>query len=463
MIHWKPLLDALEAGDEQTVRSLSDAMHPADAAAFFGSLNDRDRHRIAGFMSAQALDLVATFLEPSEAADLFHGVPLHRLGDTLNGLPDDVLVDILQELEPELREDYFLLLSDEKRALAAKLLSFPEESAGGRMTTAMATVREDMTIRQAIEELGAKKEETEVLSRIYVVDDEGHILGKVRLRDLAFNSRSMLVRDIMDDERLAINAHADQEEAVAMMRKYNLIALPVVSDHGRLLGVITHDDAMDIQAEESTEDIERMSAIGGTRDDEGYLRSSVAAHLQRRFFWILGLAFIGILSGIVLYNFEGILASQFLLAVFVPMVVATGGNTGAQAATMVIRAMSLDEFTPSAYLKVLWKEFRIGLFMGALVGVIVASAAYVFIHFFAIPRGIITISGGLGIGRFAMTIGIALASQVTVSASVGASLPILARVAKLDPAVVASPAITTIVDIIGMLIYFGLAKQILHL
>ena len=463
MTDWKAIHAALESGDSAEVRRLTEVLHPADAAATYSSLDNDKRGLFIQFLKKEALELIISFLNPSEAGDLLESIPQADLQEVLDDLPDDVLVDILQELGDQARQSYFLLLSDTKKALARRLLAFPEESAGGRMTTAIATLREDMTIREAIEILKGKQEETEVLSRIYVVDAEGRILGKVRLRDIAFNPRSMLIRDIMDDERIAILASADQEEAVQMMSKYALAVLPVVNESGKLLGVITHDDAFEIQEEESTEDMEKMGAISGQRDDEGYLRSSVGAHFRRRFAWIFGLAIVGIISGLILYAFEGVLADQFLLAIFVPMVVATGGNTGAQAATMVIRAMSLGEFTPAAFFKVVWKELRIGLMIGGLVGGLVTVLGYFVLRFIIVPYEVLDVGEDFEMGYFTLTVGLALTAQVSSSTMIGAALPILARAVKLDPAVVASPAITTVVDIVGLLIYFGLAKALLGL
>ena len=463
MTDWKAILAAIESGDSAEVRRLTEGLHPADAAATFSSLDDENRELYVQFLKKDALELVISFLNPTEAGELLEDLPQNDLREVLDDLPDDVLVDILQELDDKHRQSYFLLLSDAKKVLARRLLAFDEETAGGRMTTAMATLREDMTIREAIIQLEGKREETEVLSRIYVVDSEGRILGKVRLRDLTFNPRSMLVRDVMDDERIAILASADQEEALQLMTKYALAVLPVVNDDGKMLGIITHDDAFEILEEESTEDIEKMGGISGERDDEGYLRSSVIAHFRRRFSWIFGLAVIGIVSGIILYSYEEVLADQFLLAIFVPMVVATGGNTGAQAATMVIRAMSLGEFSPSEFLKVIWKELRIGLMIGGLVGGLVALLGYFVLKYFIVPQGILDVGPTLSLGHFTITVGLALTAQVSASTVIGAALPILARAVKLDPAVVASPAITTVVDIVGLIIYFGLAQALLGL
>lgn len=455
--------DALRSGDERRAIKLCEKLHPADAAAVFESLDDRERGKFADYISNEAIALIVSFLPPADAVDLLKTLKAHDQSEILNDLPDDVTVDLLQEFEPEERQTYFLKLSDHKKVIAKSLLQFDEESAGGRMTTAMATVRADMTVREAIDSLSEKREETELLARIYVVDDQMRILGKVRLRDLTFNPVDMVVRDFMDDEQLSINADADQEEAVQMMTKYDLVALPVVDSTNRLLGIITYDDALEIQEEESTEDIQKAAAIGGAQEDEGYFKSPILTQFKRRFAWVFFLAILAILSGLIIYSYEKLLEGCFLLAVFMPMVVATGGNTGAQAATMVIRAMSLGEFTPGAFFAVVWKELRTGMLMGALLGLLIAVIGYLVIHFALEPMDIVEIPDGYSLDTILLTVGIALMVQVACSTLLGAALPMMASALKMDPAVVASPAITTVVDVLGLFIYFGLGAILLGL
>ncbi len=454
---------ALEAGDETRLGEICAELHPADAAAAFVALDEAEQERFGHFLDNEALSLIASHLPSPESADLVANLPETDRGEVLGGLPDDIVADIIQESDAAQTEDIVRLLSSEMGEKARRLASYPDDSAAGWMTTAFATLRENMTVREAIAALDAIKENTEVLARIYVVDDYGRILGKVRLRDLTFNKRSVLVRDIMDDERLAIGAMADQEEAVQMMVKYDMLALPVVDDEGVLLGIITHDDALEILEEETTEDLERAAAIGGDRDEEGYLKSPVIAHFRRRAVWVFFLALVAILSGLVIFAYEKLLDDVFILAVYMPMIVATGGNTGAQAATMVIRAMSLGEFTPAAFTRVVWKELRVGLALGALLGLLIAVGSWLVIGNFFVPGGMVDVPDGLSLGKVMLTVGIALTVQVAASTFIGAALPMLARAAKLDPAVVASPAITTVVDVLGLLIYFQLAALILGL
>jgi magnesium transporter len=235
----------------------------------------------------------------------------------------------------------------------------------------------------------------------------------------------------------------------------------VTDDNNRLLGIITYDDALEIQEEESTEDIQKAAAISGTQEEEGYFKSPILTQFKRRFAWVFFLAILAILSGLIIYSYEKLLDNCFLLAVFMPMVVATGGNTGAQAATMVIRAMSLGEFTPQAFVAVVWKELRTGMLMGALLGLLIAVVGFVVIHFALEPTGIVQVPAGYSLGKILLTVGLALAAQVACSTLLGAALPMMASAVKMDPAVVASPAITTVVDVLGLFIYFGLAAILL--
>ncbi|MFL2480203.1 MAG: magnesium transporter [Verrucomicrobiales bacterium] len=452
---------AIESGNESDLQEICNSLHPADAAAAFTALNEEQQIQFAQFLNNDALSLITSFLPAPESADLIAGLEEKDRTVILESLPDDVVTDLIQETDEDQQKTYVELLSDEKKDAAETLLGYPEDSAGGRMTTAYATLQENMSVKEAIETLEVTKEDAEILARIYVVDENKRILGKVRLRDLTFNAWSTPIKDIMDHEKLAIRAEEDQEEALKMMLKYDMIALPVIDKTNQLLGIITHDDALEIQEEESTEDLEKAAAIAGERDEEGYLKSPVLSHFKRRAVWVFFLAIVAILSGLVILNYESLLDNVFILAVYMPMIVATGGNTGSQAATMVIRAMSLGEFTPSEFFRVVWKELRIGLALGALLGALIAIGSWVLITTFINPDTLSSITGKHSLNDLVITVGIALTIQVSASTFIGAALPMMAKSCKLDPAVVASPAITTIVDVLGLLIYFGIASMML--
>jgi magnesium transporter len=449
-------LEAFHEGKFEEAQTFVPDLHAADLAAIYEKLADEERPDLVKLVPDEEFAEFVHQLPITDASEILRNLGDAKLTATLKELPDDTIVDLLQEMEADQRGHTFHLLSEERRKAARRLLRFADDSAGGRMTTAFASVREDLTIREAIAELVKVKDETELLARIYVVDEEGRILGKVRLRDLTFSNPDLTIEEINDHDTRAVLANADQEKAVRVMQKYDMMALPVVDEEGRLLGVITHDDALDIQQEESTEDLERQSGISGESSDETYLNTSVLHHVRRRIGWIVSLAFFGLIAGYLIYSYQSILGSVFVLSIYMPMVVAAGGNTGGQAATMVIRAMSIGELTPEEYLRVAWKEIRVGLLVGAVLGICMALQIT-----FLMPSGA-NLPATITPVMFALVVSLALLCQITTSTFIGASLPIAAKLARLDPAVIASPVITSTVDATGLLIYFNLAKLFLH-
>jgi magnesium transporter len=453
------LLRAVAADDLSAVRTLAEETHYADLAKAYQEL-DEEKHPV--FLKtigpALAADMLVELPDSliEEALDAFSPSELKIL---FRELSDDDRVDILQDVGDEARLRFLGLLGPEDEELTRSLLKYDHDTAGGRMTTRIGRVFLNQTVKQAIEMLRRGQESTETLSRIYVVDDKGRLMGKLRFRDLAFNTWDTPLRDIMREigpERVL--ATADQEEAANMLLKYDLIALPVVDEFDHLLGIITHDDAMEIMQEESTEDIEKIAGIGGEQSEETYLNTTILTQFRRRAGWLTGLAFVSILSGYVMMRFGTVLSQVFILSLFLPMVVAAGGNTGGQASTMVIRAMSLGEIDPGTAWRVAWKELRTGFFLGSLLGACMALFTVVLLPFFHID-----LPAGMTLGNIALSVAIALATQVTSATFLGSLLPLGARAVQLDPAVVSAPAIAAIVDVSGMVIYFSVARAILGL
>lgn len=450
------LTEAITSGHWDLLPTLLEDTHPADLASAYESLPEDLRPQLVSQLPADIIPAFLPQLPGSDAVAILAAMPDTELTLTLDDLSDDVLVDLLQEMPGPFRGHAFHLLSENRRKAARELLKFPEDTAGGRMTTAFATIEESFTVRKAIATLRNIQDEAEMLARIYVTDHDGLILGKVRLRDLTFADPDTLIADLNDGDTRAVLATADQEKALRVMVKYDMLALPVVDDDGRILGVITHDDALEIQEEESTEDLERQSGITGDAAEEVYLNTPVLRQVQRRFGWIVSLAFLGLVSGSVIYSYQNQLSTVFALTIYMPMIVAAGGNTGGQAATMVIRAMSLGELTPAEVLRVAWKELRVGLIIGTILSLcMVAQIYWLRPSFMNIAED--------SLGKFAATVGLALLIQISASTLIGAILPMGAKALRLDPAVIASPAITTIVDATGLLIYLNLARSILGL
>ena len=454
------LARAINAEDQSAVLAVASELHYADLALAYQDLEEEQRimllKSIGPILAADMIvDLPDSLIE--EALDAYRPAELKVL---FRDLSDDDRVDILQAVGDEARLRFLGLLGPEDEELTRSLLRYEPETAGGRMTTGFGRLLASMTVKQAIDDLRHKQENTETLSRMFVVDAKGHLIGRVRLRDLAFNTWDTPIRDIMAEvpPEQRVLATADQEEAAQILMKYDLVVLPVVDEFDHMLGIITHDDAMDILQEESTEDIEKLAGIAGEQVEDTYLQTSVMTHFKRRFIWLLGLGMLAIASGYVMLRFEDTLTQVFLLSLYLPMVVAAGGNTGGQASTMVIRAMSLGELDPGTAREVLWKELRLGSLLGVLLGASIAAVTILILPAFRpeLPEGVT-------FTRFGCTVALALTAQVITSTVVGALLPIGARAIRLDPAAVAAPAITTLVDVSGMVIYFTIAQALLHL
>ncbi len=452
------VLRALEASDGSAILAAAEDAHYADLAHLYENLDDDKRDLLLKTIGPEiATDVVAELPYPLIEGALDHFKPA-QLRVLLGNLSDDDRVDVFQVVSEEAQVRFFSLLGPRDKELTRSLLKYEEDTAGGRMTTHVGRITADMTVKQAITVLRRDREDAETLARIFVVDEQGRLVGKVRLRDLAFNTWDTLIYDIMEEAAEYVLASADQEEAARTLSKYDLIVLPVVDEFHHLLGVITYDDALEILQEESTEDIEKLSGIGGEQSEVSYLNTSVLAHYKRRVSWLVGLAFLSIGSGYVMYRFSEVLEKAFVLAMFLPMVVAAGGNSGGQAATMVIRAMALGEINAGETLRIAWKEARTGLALGLTLGIVIAAFISLILPHFQHSTG-----ARFDFFHLALAVSVAITVQVLSATILGALLPVMARSIKLDPAVVSAPSLASAVDISGMLIYFVTVGAVLGL
>ena len=450
--------EAVERRDAASVIALCKGLHPADLASIYEDLNSEAREFLVDTVGAAGFsDVLAEIPDTLVEGALDHFEPKEQR-EILESIPDDDRVDILQDVSESKRRDFIDLLGEEDRDRTRALLRYGEETAGGRMTTQIGKVFASMTVKEAIDHLRPNLDLVETMARIFVIDVEHRLIGLIRLRDLAFNPWDTPVRDILTPEKHTVLATADQEEAAKLLARYDMALVPVVDEARHLLGVITPDDAIEILEKESTEDIEKSAGIAGEQSEVTYLNTEVMVHFKRRFGWLLVLAFLAIASGYVMLRFEAVLNEAYLLALFLPMVVAAGGNTGGQASTMVIRAMALGELDPEDTRRVAWKELRLGLLSGSVLGIAIAIFTI-----FILPLFRPELPAGISFGIFGLAVAVALLAQVASSTVLGALLPIGAKSIKLDPAVIAAPAITTIVDASGMVIYFTVARALLGL
>ncbi|EHM09453.1 Mg2+ transporter MgtE [Thermanaerovibrio velox DSM 12556] len=415
-----------------------------------------------------------------EALGILRGLDVSRMGEIFSHLDEDMQlrvfqsfsreerVNLLLEMSPDDRADLFKALPEESQtallpALAQveredirRLASYEEGTAGAVMTSDYATISPEMTAQEAIEHLREIAPDSETIYYTYVVDDQHRLQGFVSLRELILAPKDAKVKDFMKKDPIFVRVDDDQEEAARKIQKYDLIALPVLNDDDVMVGIITHDDALDIITQEQTEDIEKLMAIGGAHGEMPYLKTPAWVHFKNRAAWIVALAALGFVSGMIIHSFESTLMSLMILALYMPMVADTGGNTGSQAATVVVRALALGEITYEDFFKVLFKEFKISLMLALVLGIIS------WIKVMYLSQGS-TIPAGFSLFNIAVAIALALAIQVVSATLVGAVLPMLVHRLGQDPAVVASPALTTIVDITGLIIYFSTAKIILGL
>lgn len=458
MITVDELIRAIEAEDQSTIHWLASQVHYADLAQCYLNISGESRALYLKSIGPKlSADLIVELPDSIKEEALNHFSP-SELKVLLRELSDDDRVDILQAVGDEARLRFLGLLGPEDEELTRSLLRYGPETAGGRMTTKFGRLFASMNVKQAIEHLRQDQESTETLSRIFVINAKGHLIGRVRLRDLAFNPWETPIRDIMEEvaPEQRIVATADQEDAANLLLRYDLIVLPVIDEFDHMLGIITHDDAMEILREESTEDIERFAGITGEQDETNYLGTGIIRHFRRRSGWLVGLAFVALISGYVMMHFGSMLEQVFVLALFLPMVVGAGGNSGVQATTMVIRAMSLNELTAGTAARVARRELLTGLMLGSLLGLTMAAFSL-----FVLPAFNPALPASIGYIQLALAVGVALIAQVTSATFLGSLLPFAARAAKLDPAVVSAPAIAAIVDITGMAIYFTIAQSIL--
>jgi len=430
-------------------------VHPALVAEFISALNPQEIWEILNHLPASMRGEIFSHLDEEVQMAMVDRLKRDDLGRLLSDMPPDDRVDLLKHFPEEKREAIIPAMAQAEREDLRRLIAYPEGSAGSVMTSDYATLTPDLSADEAIAKLRREAPDKETIYYTYVIDDRQRLIGFVSLKDLIVAPPQARVGDIMHQDVIAVRASDDQEDVARKIQKYDLLAVPVVDDQERLVGIITHDDAIDIITQEQQEDVEKLMAITGSHEVGAYMRLSVWDHFKSRMPWILALAILGFVSGYIVQSFEGLLLQVAILASFLPMLADTGGNAGSQSATLVIRALALKEISPRDGYKVLVKEFKVAFLMSLLLAVI----AYLRVLLFIGQSTNSTISPL----RVGMAVAAALALQVISSTIIGAFLPLIAASVKADPAVVASPALTTIVDITGLLIFFFTAKLIIGL
>ena len=449
----KAILAMVEDKKYATLRDILVTMNPADIAGIFNSMELEDK-RIPLMFRLLPKELAAeTFveMEPEDQELLIQGFSDNELKEVLDELYVDDAVDIIEEMPANVVRRILSQADPEMRQSINQILRYPENSAGAWMTTEYVSLRPNMTVEEAILRIRRQGVDKETIYTCYVTKDRT-LLGIVTVKDLLLaDDDEMLISDLMVTDIISVNTHTDQEEVARIFSKYDFMALPVVDTENRMVGIVTVDDAIDVMEEEATEDIELMGGMLPSEDT--YLRSSVWELFKNRIPWLLFLMLSATFTGMIINSFEGALAAQVALTAFIPMLMGTGGNSGSQSSVTIIRALSLDEVAFRDLPRVVWKEIRTAVLCG------LALAVVCFIKIWLVDR---LLFGNPDITLMVDAV-VCLAMFVTVllAKTVGAVLPMVAKVLKLDPAVMASPFITSIVDALSLLVYFLFATLLL--
>lgn len=428
----------------KAVRSILDVMNEVDIASLLSTLSDKELALAFRLIPKDKAAEVFSNMDTSMQTYLVTMFTEKELKELLDDLYMDDTVDMLEELPANLVKRILATVSASDRSMINQLLNYPEDSAGSIMTTEYVDLREEMTVGQAMAHIKKTGIHKETIYTCYITERR-KLVGIVSAKDLMTTDDDVPIKDLMETEIISVYTHADQEQVAQLFTKYDLLALPVIDLDGRMVGIVTFDDAMDVMVDEATEDITKMAAINPS--EKTYFETSVLQHAKNRIPWLLILMFTSIITGTIITRYENAFAAIPLLVSFIPMLMDTGGNCGSQSATLIIRGIALDEIRFTDLFKVMFKEFRISLIVGAFLAV--ANGVRIFIQYH---------NPGL-----AVVIACSLMGTVIMAKLVGCILPLLAKKVNLDPAIMASPLITTLVDTFSILIYFNIATILFRL
>ena len=432
-----------EMKDYAAVRQMLNDMNVVDIADELMELNGDMAVTVFRMLKKDKAAEVFSYLDHTAQQNIVSAITDSEIGTIMDELFLDDVVDFIEEMPASVVTRVLENVPESKRKLINQFLKYPEDSAGSIMTIEYVELKPQMTVKQALAHIRRTGVDKETIYTCYVVGAYRRLKGIVTVRQLLLSNDDALIGDIMDKNIISATTTEDRETLVNDFGKYDLLAMPVVDGENRLVGIVTIDDAFEAQEEEATEDFEIMAAISPS--EEPYLKTSVFTLTKNRILWLLLLMLSATVTGGIITSFENALAVMPALVASIPMLMDTGGNAGSQSSTLIIRGMAVDEISLNDSLTVLWKEVRVAVLCGGVLA--------------AVNLARIMIMGGGAV--MALTVSLALYATVILAKSVGCMLPMLAKRLKLDPAVMASPVITTIVDAGSLLLYFALAKVIL--
>ena len=433
------------------LRELLESVNSADFPSLFEELDDEDMVVIFRLLPKDKASDVFVELDPDLQEKLINNFTDKELKVVVDDLFMDDTVDLIEEMPSSVVKRILKNIKASDRKVINELLKFPEDSAGSIMTTEMVELKENMTVDKAFQIIKDTGIDKETIYICYVVDNSRKLIGTVAIKDLLISERDVLIKDILEDNVISVLTTEDQETVAKMFDKYNFMAMPVVDTENRLVGIVTIDDAIDIMQDENTEDFEKMAAMTPTEDT--YFKTSVFKHAKNRIVWLLFLMLSSTFTGLLLEKFQAAIAAVPLLVAFIPTIMDTGGNCGSQSSTLIIRGLALDEIKLSDLFKAVWKEIRVSFLIGAVLAVV--TGLRIFLQYDGIHNDQSI--------KIAFVVGVTLMATAMIAEIMGCVLPMLAKRLKLDPAIMASPLITTVVDLCSMLVFFSIATAVMGL
>lgn len=443
---WELLTELLEKRQFRKLRETMAEMNEVDIAEFIEDQELEKKVLVYRMLPKELAADVFSFLEVEDQEHIINSITDYELGKIIEDLYVDDAVDMLEELPAIVVKRVLQNAAPDTRALINQFLQYPENSAGSIMTAEYIGLKRNMTVEQAFAYIRENGVDKETIYTCFVTDSKRRLQGVVTVKDLLMNPYHTIIKDIMDEHIIYAVTTEDQEEVVETFNKYDLLCLPVVDHEDRLVGIVTVDDVVEVMEQEATEDFEKMAAM--LPSEKPYLKMGVLELARNRIPWLLLLMFTSLLTGAILVNYENALQMIPLMVSFIPMLMDTSGNCGNQSSTMVIRGMAVGDIELRDVFKVVWKEFRVGI----LCGMVLAAANYI--------RLMLQYPGQQMIN---LVVVLTLVLTVILAKTIGCTLPMLAKRLKLDPAIMAAPLITTIVDACSLMIYFQVASALLNI
>ncbi len=440
------VLTLLEERKYPEIKQTVQTMHEADIAEIFEEIENREvMLRLFRLLPKEQAAEAFAYMDNDVQQRIIEAITDTELTYILDGMYLDDYVDLVEEMPANVVQRVMKNSSPKNRSLINQYLNYPEDSAGSLMTCEYVYLRKTLTVAEAFTVIRNTGVDKETVYNCYVTNAQRQLEGVVSVLELLLADPAATISDIMTADPIRVHTLDDREDIAKLFSRYDLLALPVVDKEDRLVGIITIDDAVDVMQEENTEDFERMAAMAPS--DDSYLKTPVLTLAKNRIVWLTILMFSAMISGALLEHYESAIAGIPLLVAFIPMLMGTGGNSGSQASTMIIRGMALDEIELSDVIQVWWKEIRVAVLCGSALAVV--NFLRVWIQY--------------GEPLIALVVSLTLIVTVVVAKSLGCLLPMLAKLLRLDPAIMAAPMITTITDACSILVFFAIATQLLQI